>query len=114
MLISCDNKGCLKSSTALFNPTTNEVICQECQRPISNISEAMRRALKSFGQVVRAEKKAFMLECRSCRANREVVLDADNKTVCKICGKPMNVHPSFRLAMEEAGMFKKVVKDEDK
>ena len=104
MLILCNNKGCMLSSNALFNTETKEVICQECGSPISNISDAMKRALKNFGQIVRAsEKKAFMVNCHNCNANRELVLDQDNKTICKICHKQIVIHAAFRTAMEEAG-----------
>ncbi len=104
MLIMCNNKGCMKSSNALLNTDTMEVICQECGNPITNISNSMKRALKNFGQIVRAsEKKAFMVNCHNCNANRELVLDQNNKTVCKVCHNQIAVHNAFRAAMEEAG-----------
>lgn len=111
MLITCNNKGCFKSSNALLNEETKEVVCGICGKPIANISEAMRRTLKSFGQIVRLERKAFMLACKKCNANREVVLTQDNKTVCKTCHNPINVHPAFKLAMEEAGGLDKISVD---
>lgn len=105
MLITCSNKGCMKSNHALLNTETLEVICSECGKPIANISESMKRALKSFGQIVRTnERKAFLMACRSCRANREVVLDQDNNTVCKICHSPIQTTAAFKLAMEESGV----------
>ena len=104
MIITCNNKGCLKSSTALLNTETLEVICQECGKPITNISDSMKRVLKSSGQIIRAnEKKAFMILCKACNANREVVLDQNNKTICKLCFSPITVHASFKLAMQGAG-----------
>ena len=111
MLILCDNKGCLKSSNALLNPETLEVICQECGKPIGNVSDAMKRTLKSFGQIIRESKKAFMLACPQCKANREVVLDQDNNTICKNCHTPLTVHPAFKIAMEEAGGLDRVEVD---
>lgn len=103
MLIACNNKGCLKTSEALLNPQTMEVICQECGRPITNVTESMRRTLKSFGQVVREDKKAFMMACKNCKANREVVLNEKNETICGICNEPIKVHAAMKLAMEAAG-----------
>ena len=104
MLIMCNNKGCLKSSTVLLNVTTNEVICQECGNPISNVSDSMKRTLKSFGQIVRSEeKKAFMVHCRHCNANREIVLNQQDETICKDCHNAVIVPPAFKLAMAEAG-----------
>lgn len=108
MLLSCNNEGCFKQSNALLNTETLEVICQECGKPISNISESMKRVLKSSGQIIRQSKQAFMLACHSCKANREVVLNEDNETVCGICHNPIKVHDSFRLAMEEAGGMRKI------
>jgi pyruvate dehydrogenase complex dehydrogenase (E1) component len=108
MLITCDNKGCLKSSNALLNADTQDVLCGECGKSINNVSSAMKRTLKSFGQVVRTERKAFMLACGSCKANREVVMDQDNNTICKTCHEPMKIHAAFKLAMEEAGGLEKI------
>ena len=105
MLIVCTNRGCLKSSDAQLNTATNEVVCVECGRVIDNISESMKRALKNFGQILRSNvKKAFMMGCAKCHANREVVLNDANETVCKICQSPIKVTPAFRLAMEENGV----------
>lgn len=104
----CNNKKCSKTSNALLDTETMEVICQECGQPISNISEPMKRTLKSFGQVVRSERRAFMFACTNCRANREIVLDQDNQTICKICHSPIQVHASFKLAIEEAGELKRI------
>jgi hypothetical protein len=105
MLIMCTNKGCLKQSNALLDESSGDVICQECGKPIENVSSAMKRTLKSFGQIVRSnEKRAFMMACRNCRANREIVLDQDNNTLCKICHSLINTTASFKLAMEESGV----------
>ena len=104
MLINCDNRGCLKSSNALLNVETLEVICGECGKAIKGISEPMKRTLKSFGQILRnEEKKAFMMACKSCNANREVVLDHENNTVCRVCNKEIKVH----AAMKRLQIFKK-------
>lgn len=114
MLIACTNKGCLKTSNALLDPETLEVICEECGQPISGISDAMKRTLKSFGQVIRSERKAFMLACHTCKANREVVMDQDNNTICKTCHNKIEVHAAFKLAMEEAGGLERINTEEVK
>jgi len=103
MLVTCNIKGCLQASNALLDESKDEVICQECGQPITNIADTMKRALKSFGQIVRSERKAFMLACNACKANREVVMDQNKKTVCKTCHEPIQIHASFKMAMEEAG-----------
>lgn len=94
----------MKQSNALLNSDGTDVVCQECGKEISGVSEAMKRTLKSFGQVIRTEQRqAFMLACKACNANRQVVVDQNNKTLCKVCHGPMVVHAAFRLAMENAG-----------
>ena len=108
MLITCTNKGCLQASNALLNEATQDIICGECGGVISNVSDAMKRAMKSFGQIVRSERKAFMLACGACKANREVVLDQNNDTLCKTCHEPITIHAAFKIAMEEAGGLEKV------
>jgi ribosomal protein L34E len=115
MLINCNNKGCMKSSNALLDEETLEVICQECGKPIYGIAEAMKRTLKSFGQVVRTnERKAFTLACRNCRANREVVLDQDGNTICKVCHNEISVTAAFKMAMEATGTkLEKITVDRD-
>lgn len=105
MIITCDNKGCMEQGNHLLNEKTNEVICQKCLKPISSITPAMKKILKSFGQVIKAAKagNAFMLLCKKCRKNVNVGLDANGKTVCVECKSPILVSDSFKLAMQEAG-----------
>jgi len=105
MLIMCDNKGCLQQTNAKLNVETLEVICEDCKQPIRNISETMKRVLKSSGQIVRdEERKAFTMGCKSCNANRQVVLDQDDNTVCSVCANVINVHPAMKQAILEAGI----------
>jgi ribosomal protein L34E len=105
MNLNCNNKKCQKISEAKLNTKTNEVICAECGQPISNISESMKRALKQAGQIIRANtKKAFMVWCKACNANREVILEEGDQTVCKDCHAPIKIQAAFKLAMQEAGV----------
>ena len=100
MLISCTNKGCLQATNALLNKETQEVLCEECGNPITGISESMRRTLLSFGQILRTEsRKAFMMACRTCNANREVVVTSKNDTICGICKNPIAVHSAMKQAI---------------
>ena len=103
-MILCDNKGCMQQSNALLNPETLEVICQECGKSIKSITEPMKRTLKSFGQVLRVDtRKAFMMACKNCNANREVILDDKNNTMCRICKSEIKVHAAMRQAILEVG-----------
>src|SRR5574337_230000 len=104
MLIQCNNKGCHQQSNALLNPETLEVVCQECGKSINNISESMKRVLKSNGQVLKInEKKAFMMACKSCNANREVVVGDNNNIVCRICKSEVKVHTAMKQAILQIG-----------
>ena len=108
MLIVCDNKGCMKTTEALLDVDKNEVICQECGQAITNISAIMKKTLKTTGNIVRsAHKKAFMMGCKQCQANREVVLDASTNTVCKMCGAEIKVHAAMKQAMVELAKLNK-------
>lgn len=98
----------MKGTDALLDVDTNEVICQECGKPITNISSVMKKTLKSMGQIVRNNvKKAFMMACKNCNANREVVLDSTNNTVCKVCGTEIKVHAAMKQAMVELSKINK-------
>jgi len=104
MLIACDNKGCMEQTDAKLNVESLDVICTECRKPIRNVSEMMKRVLKSSGQIVRDEsRQAFMMACMACNANRKVVLNKQGKTVCNVCKSGINVHPAMKLAIEAAG-----------
>ena len=103
MLITCDNKGCLKASSALLDVKSGEVVCQECNKLITNVSGFMKKALKDAGQIVRnAEKKAFMVHCRQCNANREIILNQTDVAICKDCHSAVVVHAAFKQALKEA------------
>jgi hypothetical protein len=92
-----------------------EVMCAECRRPIRNISETMKRVLKSSGQIIRDEAvKAFTMGCKSCNANRQVVLNDKDDTVCSICGEVIGVHPAMKQAIVEAGVRLKATTDTSK
>lgn len=109
MLLNCDNKGCFKSSNALYDKDSGEVICQECGNGITNVSEAMKRTLLSFGQIVRTEqRKGFLMACRSCNANRQIVLNQHGDTICKQCHTPIAVQKAFLAAMESTGSLERV------
>lgn len=115
MLITCDNKGCLKTTDAQLDVETKEVVCLACEKPVKSVSESMKRVLKSSGQIVRKEvKKAFTMACMQCYANREVVLNSKNETVCSVCHHTISVHASMRLAMEETGTkLRKLLPEEE-
>jgi len=104
MLIACNNKKCMQHSDAKLNTTSMEVICAACNNPITNITESMKRALKSFGQTIKENaKKAFVMACKNCNANREVVMSNGGETVCKVCKGAIKVHTAMKQAIKEFG-----------
>ena len=103
MLLPCNK--CLKMNAAKLDVEKHVVMCSECGEEMTSITETMKRVLKSSGQIIRDDgQKAFVMACRSCNVNRQVVLDENEKAVCKICLNPINVHASMLLAIKEAGL----------
>jgi hypothetical protein len=95
----------MQSTNAKLRVDTLEVICADCKQPIINVSDTMKRVLKSEGQILRdEERKAFTMGCKSCNANRQVVLNDDDETVCNVCANVINVHPAMKQAIVEAGV----------
>lgn len=114
MMILCTNKGCLSYSEAKLNVDTNEVICDNCGKTVDNLTSIMRNALKQNGQIVRKSNKKLMLACNKCHANREIVLDQNNKTICSICHTEIQVYAQFKMAIKEAGGLRKVNTEDEK
>ncbi len=104
MLIACNNKKCMQHSEAKLNTETMEVLCAVCNNPINNITEPMKRALKSTNQILKINnKKAFVMACLNCKADRIVVLNKVGNTVCKVCQEPVKVHSAMKQAIKEFG-----------
>lgn len=101
MLLTCTHKGCLKLGEHKLKVQTDEVICEYCGNAIENITEYTKRVMKSSGQIIKEVKKAFMMACKNCNANREIMLDVNNNPICKLCGSPVIVHAAMRQAMIE-------------
>lgn len=101
MLIVCTNKGCLQSTEAKLDKGTNEVICMACGKPISNLTDQMRRMLLAFGQVVlTAERKPFQANCPTCSARRDISLTG-NVAHCATCGTELRVSAAFLNAFKQ-------------
>jgi len=95
MIINCNTKGCMKTTEAKLDLTTNEVICEECGNPIGNLTEFLKRTLKSIGQVIKSEKKtAFQSMCINCKKNQP--LKIKGRTVfCTVCDHQVFVSDAF-------------------
>lgn len=92
MIIACTNKGCMQSTEAKLDKGTNQVFCADCGKPISRLSQPIKKALEMFGQIVRAaEQKPFQMRCPTCAAQRDIALSGD-VAHCATCG--LELHPS--------------------
>lgn len=101
MLITCTNKGCLQSTEAKLNKDTNEVICMSCGKPISNLTEQIRRTLSTLGQIIRStENKPFQARCPKCNARKDVVL-IDNVPYCAVCNTELHLSAVFLNALKQ-------------
>jgi Zn finger protein HypA/HybF involved in hydrogenase expression len=105
MIITCTNKGCFKSSEALLDLNTNEVICRECGNPIQQVTSFAKVSLKSLGQTTKGQKKVRQLEfdCLSCNKKVQPMLK-NGKIICSECKKEMeNVPTTFKHVVEMIG-----------
>jgi hypothetical protein len=98
MLIDCTNKGCMQKSEAKYNTETDEVICEECGQPISNITLYTKRMLASLKQVINTKRyKPFQVNCPTCKAQREITL-VGNVPHCVACNLELKLAPAFLIA----------------
>lgn len=87
MNIYCNNDDCRKEGPHKLHTDTNEVICEFCQRPITNVSHFAKEALKTMGQIYRGEEKpqkAFSVQCQSCGKN-DTPFTFKGELYCKHC-----------------------------
>ena len=100
-LISCTNKGCMKSSEAKLDVSTNQVICDECGGIIAGMTDQFKGMLKQNGQIVRSKtKQAFQTYCKNCKGNIDYSVDGDGRALCKVCKLPVAVSPIFLRAAQ--------------
>lgn len=101
IIISCDNKGCFKGQEALLDVKTNQVICTECGKDISNISSFTKRALKDSGQIKKDQpnNKAFGVKCSKCQKTVSPVLTPNKKIVCSSCSEELELSVPFKTML---------------
>ncbi len=114
ILLSCDNSPCFQTTEALYDKENGEVYCQECNKPITNLTRIMKNQLRNSNQTTQsAPKKAqgsFNVMCKSCKRAETPILGTDvnsayslsepseSKTLlCKHCKKPLIITPQFKL-----------------
>ena len=88
----CTNRGCMKQMDPVLDKETNEVICTECGKSITSITEFAKRQMISLGQIRRAsvKKQAWSVKCTACKKegppklNKEGERDKKNQPVIKL------------------------------
>jgi ribosomal protein L34E len=93
----CNNKGCNKEQAPLLDVSTNEVLCSECDRPITTISSFAKNNLKSLGQTTDKAKvrQSFGVKCDSCNKEGQPIIEKDCLR-CTYCSKPLtNISKTF-------------------
>jgi len=108
-IINCDNKGCMKPQAAQLNVLSDEVICIECGKSITNISSFAKRQLKSMGQTTKNKKstETYSVKCQACEAIGMPVFK-NNQFICKSCQKEItNLSDPFKI------LLMKVIRNEN-
>jgi len=99
-LIQCSNKGCYQSTEALLD-SNNKVICAKCSKEIVNVTEFMKKQMKSAGQVLKNIKKEFAFKCASCNVIDQPIIKGD-LFYCSSCNKEMkNISEPFKIILKE-------------
>ena len=112
MLITCTNIGCLQQTEAKLDINSNKVYCEACGKEITNLTESMKRILKSNGQVLRQKnKKAFQVYCSKCKENVDIVID-NKEAICSKCGNILKISQSFIHSLNLMEAVEKEVEDE--
>ena len=92
MLLHCHSRKCNTTREHKLKLETNEAICLDCEEANELVSDFMKTAMKTSGDLYRslAIKKAFMYKCSKCSIDREVKIH-DGKAFCRICSHPMEL-----------------------
>jgi len=104
IMINCDNKKCMKNTAANLNTTSDEVICEECNQSIKNVTIFTKRQLKQFGQTIKHKKviEPYSIKCEHCEAEATPSMKND-KFYCSTCKKElMKISQIFRNTLKEA------------
>ena len=100
--LTCTNKGCCKtSSDSLLDEKSNEIICAECGKPISGITDFTKRSMKGMGHVTKNQaKSSFTVDCPNCQKKGQPNMK-NNSPVCYNCGEPLHLTEQFLTMFRE-------------
>jgi ribosomal protein L34E len=100
-IIYCNQKGCGKDQEPSLDIETNEVICSECGKVITGITEFTKVQMKSMGQVKRnvGKRQAFSVKCQSCNKENPPLVKK-GKIFCSLCSLEItDLSPFFKQAL---------------
>jgi len=92
MLLHCHSRKCNTTRDHKLKVDSNEAICMDCGETNNLVSDFMKVAMKSSGDIYRAAqgRKAFMYKCPKCTVDRGVKI-VDEKALCESCLQPLNL-----------------------
>jgi uncharacterized paraquat-inducible protein A len=93
----------MKEQTPALDVITNEVLCGECNRPITTITEFAKRQMKSMGQVMTNIKTRtpYAVKCAKCKTENTPLIEGDELT-CARCHTVLNVNKHFAMMFKSA------------
>jgi len=99
---TCMNKGCMQTShDSLLDEATNEVICSNCGKPITDVTDFTKRSMIGLGHVKKTQAKAsFAAQCHKCQKTGQPVMK-NNVPVCYSCGETLKLTNQFLIMFKE-------------
>jgi len=111
-MLNCSNKGCFKQNAHVLDKSTNKIICIDCGKEVTGITDFTKRQMVAVGQIRRNEQKkqAWAVKCEACQKEAPPVLDKAGKDLlCGSCNKVMD-----KLAKPFAQMIKENLRAQKK
>lgn len=101
MLIHCPSKRCNTTREHRLRLEDMAVICMDCGDANNMITDYMKSAMKSNGDIYRSvkSKKAFMFKCLKCGIDRSVKI-VDEQALCDVCLHPFNLTTAMLEAVK--------------
>lgn len=92
MLLHCHSRKCNTTRDHKLKVDSNDAICMDCGETNNLVSDFMKVAMKSSGDIYRAAqgRKAFMYKCPKCTVDRGVKI-VDERALCESCLQPLNL-----------------------
>ncbi len=117
MLTECK---CGNPVEAKLDVDTNKVICQNCKKEITHISDFMKASMKQNGDIIRHETQqipegGIKVECNTCHKPLIALLNKkDDEVYCPHCSNVVNINPFTKALLRENGQYIGSANGEDK